>query len=108
MLGLRPLYEEPSLFYWSRDKKGSAAELDYIINLQQHVIPVEVKSGKFGTLRSLHTFLHEKNLHLAVRFNANIPMITQDSITMTTGDKLQLRLISLPLYLAEQIYRLIC
>ncbi len=107
LLDLRPLYETPRLFYWSRDKKGSEAELDYIVNLQQHIIPVEVKSGKSGTLKSLHTFLHEKDLHIAVRVNTNLPLITQDAITMSTGVKLQYKLISLPLYLVGQMYRLI-
>ncbi len=107
LLYLRPPYEAPKLFYWSREKPGSAAELDYIVNLNQYIIPIEVKSGKFGTLRSLHTFLNEKDLHVAMRFNTHLPTISQDTVTTTTGDKLTFKLISLPLYLAGQTYRLI-
>ena len=40
--------------FWVREKKQSSAEVDFIVQSGQHIIPVEVKSGKSGTLRSLH------------------------------------------------------
>lgn len=107
LLYLRPRYEAPKLFYWAREKAGSAAEIDYIVSLNQHVIPVEVKSGKFGTLKSLHTFVHEKDLHSAVRFNTHLPIASQDTVMLTSGEKISLKLTSLPLYLAGQVYRLV-
>ncbi len=48
------------LYYWVRETKGSTAELDYVCAENQHVIPVEVKSGKTGRLKSLHLFLESK------------------------------------------------
>lgn len=45
------------LFYWSRDAKSSNAETDYLIEKQGKIIPVEVKSGKGGSLKSLHLLL---------------------------------------------------
>ena len=45
------------LFYWSRDARGSTAEVDYLTALKGTIYPVEVKSGAGGTLRSLHLFL---------------------------------------------------
>jgi uncharacterized protein len=46
------------LFYWARDKKGSEAEVDYIIqNSQGEIVPIEVKSGAAGSLKSLHSCL---------------------------------------------------
>ena len=46
------------LFYWSRDTRGSSAEVDYLIERSGEVIPVEVKSGKSGSLKSLHLLLN--------------------------------------------------
>lgn len=39
------------------------------------MIPIEVKAGKTGTLRSLHVFLREKNRTFALRFNADPPSL---------------------------------
>ncbi len=47
------------LYYWSRQAKSSSAEVDFLISGQGQVIPVEVKSGPAGKLRSMHQFLAE-------------------------------------------------
>ncbi|GAI80596.1 unnamed protein product, partial [marine sediment metagenome] len=44
--------------FWSRDARGSSAETDYLIEKEGEVIPIEVKSGKSGSLRSLHLLLN--------------------------------------------------
>jgi predicted AAA+ superfamily ATPase len=45
------------LYYWAREEHASAAEVDYLIQREGRVYPVEVKSGRGGTLRSLHMLL---------------------------------------------------
>ncbi len=45
------------LYYWSRDKKGSSAEVDYLITRNATPIPIEVKSSKAGSLKSMHMLL---------------------------------------------------
>jgi predicted AAA+ superfamily ATPase len=45
------------LFYWARESRGSSAEVDYIVSRGGQVVPVEVKSGAGGSLRSLHLML---------------------------------------------------
>ncbi len=45
------------LYYWSRDEKSSTAEVDFLISKGTDIFPIEVKSGKGGTLRSLHSIL---------------------------------------------------
>lgn len=45
------------LFYWSREARGSTAEVDFLIAREGNVVPVEVKSGSGGSLRSLHLLL---------------------------------------------------
>lgn len=46
------------LYYWARDASGSSAETDYLVEKQGKIIPVEVKSGKSGSLKSLHLLLN--------------------------------------------------
>ncbi|MCK5807511.1 ATP-binding protein [bacterium] len=53
-------FSRKQLFYWVREKKGSNAELDYIDTIGGKVVPIEVKSGTVGTLKSMHLFLDNK------------------------------------------------
>jgi predicted AAA+ superfamily ATPase len=46
------------LFYWSRRAKSSSAETDYLVERKDEIIPVEVKSGASGSLKSLHLLLN--------------------------------------------------
>jgi predicted AAA+ superfamily ATPase len=52
-------WHSTELFYWSREARGSNAEVDYLVVRKGKIYPVEVKSGKGGSLRSLH-FMLEK------------------------------------------------
>jgi uncharacterized protein len=45
------------LYYWSREAKNSSAEVDYLVEKRGKIIPVEVKSGKGGSLKSLKLLL---------------------------------------------------
>ena len=47
------------LYYWHREARSSNAEVDYLIVNQDGIIPVEIKSGKEGTLKSMKKFLEE-------------------------------------------------
>lgn len=49
-----------NLYYWQRDQKGSQAEVDYLLlDAERKIIPVEVKAGSTGRLRSLWQYLGE-------------------------------------------------
>ena len=48
------------LYYWQREKNGSAAEIDYLIQKEQHIVPVEVKACTKGAMQSMFLFLAEK------------------------------------------------
>ena len=43
-------------------------EVDFVLPFKNHLVPVEVKSGKTGTLKSLHQFINKSNVPFAVRF----------------------------------------
>ena len=47
----------PELFYWHREKRNSNAEVDYVTQVRSDIVPVEVKAGTRGAMRSLRMFL---------------------------------------------------
>ncbi len=100
-------YETPQLFYWSREAPSASAEVDYVTVSKNVVVPIEVKAGSSGSLRSLHRFLKEKRRDFALRFNSDRPSLLQDTKKLADGTPVEYRLLSLPLYLAGQSRRLI-
>jgi len=106
-LKLIPTYQSPELFYWIREKSQSTAELDYIWQYNNYIIPVEIKAGKTGRLKSLHYFIREKKWSFAVRFNMDAPSFLHESINLPEEGNINFRLLSLPFYLAEQLQRLV-
>lgn len=94
LLTLGEFYEEPELFFWEREKQGSTAEVDYVITVHSHIIPIEVKAGKSTRLRSLKIFMKEKNSPLGIRISQN-PLSFEDQI------------LSVPFYMIDQIPRLV-
>lgn len=106
LLYLNPSYQEPQLYYWVREKKSAAAEIDYVISMGANILPIEVKAGKSGTLKSLHYFIKEKSLNFGVKFNAHLPHITQEKNLLADGSSVEYQLLSLPLYFVNQLKRL--
>ena len=107
LLYRKELYFEPSLFYWNRQSKGSTAEVDYLIEEGSHVVPVEVKAGKTGRLRSLQVFIQEKKAPLGLRFNDDLPSVLEARTSIAGKESQAFTLLSLPLYLVEEAERLI-
>lgn len=99
-------FEQPELFYWCRQKAQSSAEVDFVITCGSQIIPIEVKSGKTGTLKSLNMFLHEKKQSLGLRFNSDLPSLLNANFTApnTSGTY---SLLSLPHYLVEETSRIL-
>ena len=84
---------EPEVYFWERDKKNASAEVDYVINNGGNVIPIEVKSGSAGRLKSIQMFLKEKNYPFGIKISSS-PM------------ELHKNILSLPLYLTSEVGRL--
>ncbi|VAW75546.1 Predicted ATPase (AAA+ superfamily) [hydrothermal vent metagenome] len=92
--------------YWLREGKSSNAEVDYVISLGGKIIPIEVKSGSSGSLKSLHQFVGEKNVSCAIRFDAGLPSTQFVRTRIKKNLKLidiRYKLVSLPLYLTERL-----
>ncbi len=102
----RPCYEEPALHYWMRRERNSNAEVDFVMAVGPDVVPVEVKAGKTGTLKSLHLFVREKDRAFALRFNSDVPSLCRAQTSLSTGAQRQFLLLSLPFYLVGQAQRL--
>jgi hypothetical protein len=60
-------FDRPALHYWAREARTSNAEVDYLVAHGTRVIPLEVKSGKTGSLRSLHAFLKQYDAPCGIR-----------------------------------------
>ena len=58
-------YSKPQ--FWVREKRQSSAEVDLVFTADDKVIPIEIKSGSKGTLKSLHQFVDQTNHPYAVR-----------------------------------------
>lgn len=63
------MHDRTSLYYWQREAKSSNAEVDYVIQRQHDVIPLEVISGKTGSMKSLYLFLEEKKRPFGIRLS---------------------------------------
>jgi predicted AAA+ superfamily ATPase len=103
---LSPYYNDPNLYYWNREALGSSAEVDYVIQDNQRLIPIEVKAGSEGKMRSLHQFMHEKKWKLAIRLYSGPSCVGGIQTKTSQGEEVHYQLISLPFYLLSQMYRL--
>ena len=102
-----PLYQEPALYYWLSTDKNSSAEIDYVIQHGTKIIPIEVKAGSTGTLKSLHRFMHVKGYKVAVRINSAPPSISDLHLKDTQGNQVHYELRSIPFYLISELHRLL-
>jgi Holliday junction resolvase-like predicted endonuclease len=103
----RPFNDEPALFTWVREAQSSNAEVDYVIQVGTRIVPVEVKAGATGTLRSLHMMVAEKKLNLAVRVNSAPLQRRKVQTALPIGTPRSFTLLSVPFYLVSEIPRLV-
>lgn len=63
------VHDKMQLYYWHREKRGSNAEVDYLIEQEGEVIPIEVKSGSSGKMQSLNLFMDERKSSGGIRIS---------------------------------------
>jgi predicted AAA+ superfamily ATPase len=85
--------------FWVREEKDSNAEVDLVFRHEKYIIPIEIKSGKQGKLRSLHQFIERTNHPYSIRMHANKFSVEK----VTTPGKVPYLLMNLPYYLGTQI-----
>jgi len=85
--------------FWVREKKGSDAEIDFLLQYDSKIIPIEVKSGHNAKLRSLHLFMDETPHNIAVRIWSQPFSI--DEVITPNGKKF--KLFNVPFYNVGQL-----
>ncbi len=85
--------------YWYRHKAGATAEVDFLIKIGEQLIPIEVKSGKAGKLKSLSIYAAESHTPCCVRIYSGPPQTQIEK----TPDGHPYRLLSLPFYLVGRL-----
>ncbi len=100
LLDNRQMFQKPQLFYWHRQKQGASSEVDFLTVYKGKIIPIEVKSGAAGSMKSLQVFLTSRadTANLAIRFLGNLP--EKQYVKLANSDT-HYQLISLPHYLVE-------
>lgn len=94
LLAISNKREPPQLFFWVREQRGSSAEVDFLFPVDSQIIPIEVKAGSVGTLRSLKIYMDEKKAKLGIRISQQ-PLNRESNI------------LTVPLYLVEEVPRLV-
>jgi len=89
--------------FWVRNAHTSEAEVDFIIQHDSRVIPVEVKSGHNSKLRSLHLFMDEVEHQTAIRIWSGA--FSVDKVTTTSGKSFNLY--NIPFYYAGILEKLL-
>lgn len=96
----KPCVQRQKMFYW--EKKGnSVAEVDYLGIHNLKVMPVEVKSGTQGGMKSLWMFMREKQLTEAVR--CSLENFGEITYTDTEDGMTERHVHIFPLYALSQI-----
>jgi predicted AAA+ superfamily ATPase len=55
------------LYYWQREKSQGSAQIDFLIQHGEQIIPIEVKAGTQGSMQSLRWFMKEKGIDTGIR-----------------------------------------
>lgn len=69
------------LYYWENLSKNATAEVDYILSRDIQVVPLEVKAGTSGKMKSLRYFMEKKKITRAIRTSLeNFSRIEDDGV----------------------------
>ena len=89
--------------FWVREKNQSSAEVDIVVAHGKYAIPIEIKSGKAGKLKSLHQFMNAAPHHYAIRMYAGNFSIEKQ----VTNEGKEFYLMNLPYYLGTKLHEYI-
>ena len=89
--------------FWVREARNSQAELDFVLQTDTQLLPIEIKSGHNAKIKSMHLFMEQTKGNLAVRF-WNSPF-TKDTVKLPSGKTYTL--LNVPFYYTECIEKLV-
>lgn len=90
----------PKPHFWVREKPQASSEVDLVLQHKDKLIPIEIKSGTTGSLKSLHEFIERSNHHYAIRMYAGEFKIEEHT---TPNQKKSYKLMNLPYYLGTKL-----
>lgn len=85
--------------FWVREKKQSSAEVDLLFASNERMIPIEIKSGSTGSLKSLHQFVEASGHPYAIRMYGGAFGVQKAK----TPNGKQYLLMNLPYYLGARL-----
>ena len=85
--------ENLPLLFWESESAG-IAEVDFVTTIESKIVPIEVKAGSTGSLRSLHSFMEQKKIALGVR-------LSEHNISLDG------HILSVPFYVMADLERLV-
>lgn len=88
-----------SLAFWVREESGTSSEVDIVFPYKYMLIPIEIKSGATGRLRSLHEYMDRCDHDVAVRMYAG--KLSIDKLKSRKGK--EYRLLNLPYALCGKL-----
>ena len=100
-----PSYKEPELYYWHPPKNEAQAEVDFLLQQNTAIIPVEVKSASTGRIKSLHSYVLKRNAPVAARIHSG--RASWERVHARLSERSQpFKLLNLPLYMITSLPRL--
>lgn len=69
LIACKPPYTKAELYYWGRKAKNSTAEIDYLIEKGGGIVPIEIKSGPTGRMKSMQIFIEKYHNEKAVKIS---------------------------------------
>ncbi len=105
MLRYRSPHLRHELYYWARTERNSIAEVDYVGVNSGTVLPMEIKAGTQGGMKSLWLFMRQKRLSQAVR--CSLENFGQFSRIDQDNDNAEYHVTICPLYAVSQLPRLL-
>ncbi len=94
LCALQDPFIQRGLYYWENTSRSSSAEIDFLVNINQKIVPIEVKSASTGRLKSLRQFMETKEVKLGVKIS-EAPFSFESNV------------LTVPFYLVGELSRLI-
>ncbi|MBN2861006.1 MAG: ATP-binding protein [Sphaerochaetaceae bacterium] len=98
----------PELYYWLHNRRKRAAEIDFIHSHAGTILPIEVKAGKTGKIKSLWKYIEQQGPEFVVKFDLmerreRVREITHKALKAGDGHDLRSILLALPLFEIEYL-----
>ena len=86
------------MFYWENTERNATSEVEYVIAKNARCLPIEVKAGTSGKMKSLRLFMNKKGLTAGIRSSLENFGLLEVSDTVDTGQSIRRTIGILPLY----------